>query len=131
MKRVWLAAALAWLFVGCSEEPRPAAEEPTPAGQASGEVDAAAVEASKVQLPEAEIKALAETQKVCAVTGEPLGSMGAPEPVALTDSKGDKHTVLICCEHCREELLKDPDKYLAQLDQAKAAPAPEGDSAQE
>ena len=46
MKRVWLAAALAGLFVGCSEEPRPAAEEPKPAGQAAGEVDAAAVEAA-------------------------------------------------------------------------------------
>jgi len=107
-----LAAAL---LAGCSEEPRPAAEEPTPA------VTEADIEASKVELPEPEITALAEKQKVCAVTHEPLGSMGTPEPVAVTDSKGAKHTVLICCESCREELLKSPDEYLAKLEEGKAA----------
>lgn len=102
-------AAATGLLAGCSEEPRPAAEEPVPAETS---VD---VEASKVEMTEAELDALAAEQKVCAVTGEPLGSMGRPEPVAVTDSKGAKHTVLICCESCREELLQNPDEHLAKL----------------
>jgi len=105
----------AFLAIGCAEEPRPAAEEPTPAAQSAD------VEASKVEMTEAEITALAAEQKVCAVTGEPLGSMGPPEPVAVTDSKGGKHTVLICCESCREELLTNPDEHLAKLEENKAA----------
>lgn len=113
-----LATALplaAGLLAGCAEEPRPAAEEPTPA------VSKADVEASKVEFPKAELDALAAEQKVCAVTGEPLGSMGDPEPVAVTDSKGAKHTVLICCESCREELLAKPDEYLAKLEKSESA----------
>lgn len=104
-------------FAGCSEEPRPAAEEPVPAATAA---TAAGPDASKVELTSAQIETLAAEQKVCAVTGEPLGSMGPPEPVSVVDSKGGKHTVLICCEHCREELLKDPDAHLAKLEADKA-----------
>jgi hypothetical protein len=33
----------------------------------------------------------------------------------VTDSAGTPHTVLLCCDSCREELLSDPDKYLARL----------------
>jgi hypothetical protein len=86
---------------GCSEEPRPAAEEPVPA--------------TEVTLTDAEIKSLAEKQKVCAVTGEPLGSMGTPVPVRVADAAGSPQVVLLCCESCREELLDDPAKYLAKL----------------
>ena len=96
---------------GCSEEPRPVAEEPTPANESS----AAAEAESRVELSDAEIQSLAEKQKVCAVTGEPLGSMGTPVPVRVADSAGTQHTVLLCCESCREELLSDPDKYLDKL----------------
>lgn len=106
-------AACAALLVGCSEEPRPAAEEPVPAETSAD------IEASKVEMSDAEVDALAAEQKVCAVTGEPLGSMGRPEVVAVTDSKGEKHTVLLCCDSCREELLKNPDEHLAKLAAAK------------
>jgi Cu(I)/Ag(I) efflux system membrane fusion protein len=57
-----------------------------------------------------EDRALAEKQKVCLVADGALGSMGAPIKVEV---KG--HTVFICCEGCREDLLADPDKYLAKL----------------
>jgi hypothetical protein len=53
---------------------------------------------------------LAMKQAVCAVTGEPLGSMGAPIKI---DVKGQ--SVFICCESCRDPLLADPDKHLAKL----------------
>jgi hypothetical protein len=81
-------------------------------------------------------KALVEKQKLCLVADEPLGSMGTP--VKLTVKGRD---VFLCCEHCREAVLKDPDKYLAKLDangtvivdpktgeepaRKEAAPAPE------
>lgn len=110
--RIRFAAAFALAagtFVGCAEEPRPAAETP------ASPVETTDAEASNVELTDTELDALAEDQKVCAVTGEPLGSMGRPEAVAVTDSKGEKHTVLICCESCREELLENPDEHLAKL----------------
>jgi len=52
----------------------------------------------------------AERQNSCPVTGELLGSMGSPKKV---DVRG--HSVWICCDGCREELLANPDKYLAKL----------------
>jgi hypothetical protein len=102
-----LFGAVGLFATGCSEEPRPAAEEPTPAAE------------TEIHLSDAEIQSLAEEQKVCAVTGEPLGSMGTPVPVRVADSKGTPHTVLLCCESCREELLSDPEKYLAKLASAE------------
>jgi hypothetical protein len=89
-------------FLGCGETPQPA-EETT------------SHDAGRVQMTEAEIKALADEQQVCAVTGEPLGSMGLPVPVRVIDSKGEGHIVLLCCESCREELLRNPDEHLAKL----------------
>ena len=57
-----------------------------------------------------EDRALAEKQKVCPVSGEELGSMGAPIKV---DVKGQP--VFICCEGCKEDLLSKPDEFLAKL----------------
>jgi YHS domain-containing protein len=57
-----------------------------------------------------EDRSLAEKQKSCPVTGELLGSMGAPLKVDVNGKP-----VFICCEGCREELLKKPDEYLAKL----------------
>ncbi len=109
VRTVWILLCVAFglLAIGCSEEPRPATEEPTPAAE------------TEIHLSDAEIQSLADEQKVCAVTGEPLGSMGTPVPVRVTDSKGAPHTVLLCCESCREELLSDPEKYLANLASAE------------
>ncbi len=49
-------------------------------------------------------------QKTCPVTGEELGSMGKPVPVAL---KGQ--TVYVCCRGCAAKALADPDKALAAV----------------
>lgn len=59
-----------------------------------------------VQLTAAEVKALSDEQKVCAVTGEPLGSMGEPVPVSVTDSKGERHTVLLYCSPAAKSCLR-------------------------
>ena len=57
-----------------------------------------------------EDRALAEKQKVCLVSGEPLGSMGVPEKVEVHG-----RPVFICCDSCLEELNENPDEYLKKL----------------
>jgi len=57
-----------------------------------------------------EDRALAEKQKVCPVSGEPLGSMGVPERVEVHG-----RPVFICCDSCLEELNENPDRYLSKL----------------
>ena len=52
----------------------------------------------------------AMAQHMCPVSGEMLGTMGAPEKVDVNGT-----SVWICCDGCKEKLLADPDKYLAKL----------------
>lgn len=73
------------------------------------EGDNAEIVAALAKLP-ADDRALAEKQKICPVSGEPLGAMGAPIKV---DVKGQP--VFICCAGCKEDLLAKPDEYLAKL----------------
>ena len=73
----------------------------------------------------AEDRALAESQRICPVTKMPLGSMGTPPKVDVNGTP-----VFICCEGCREGLLKEPAKYLAILAARPAADDPGHDAAQ-
>ena len=57
-----------------------------------------------------ETQALIEKQRICPVAEYPLGSMGIPKKVNVNG-----RTVFICCESCREQLLSEPEKYLAKL----------------
>jgi hypothetical protein len=52
---------------------------------------------------------LIERQKVCPVTGQPLGSMGAPVRVVVAG-----RVVFVCCEGCTDALKKNPAKYLGK-----------------
>ena len=54
--------------------------------------------------------ASAEKQHMCPVSGEMLGTMGAPIKVDLQGQQ-----VWICCEGCRNQLLENPDEFLAKL----------------
>jgi membrane fusion protein, copper/silver efflux system len=49
-------------------------------------------------------------QRLCPVTGKPLGSMGAPKRVEIAG-----RTVFLCCDGCEDALRKDPAKFLAKL----------------
>ncbi len=49
-------------------------------------------------------------QKTCPVTGEELGSMGAPVPVTVNGQ-----TIYVCCQGCAGKLRKNPDAYLAKV----------------
>jgi hypothetical protein len=55
-------------------------------------------------------RALAARQKICPVTGEPLGSMGTPVRVVV-----EGRIVFLCCDGCKKRLRKEPAKYLAKL----------------
>ncbi len=57
-----------------------------------------------------EERRLAEKQKICPVTGEPLDSMGGPVRVDVAG-----RTVFVCCKACEKPLRKNPAKYLAKL----------------
>lgn len=113
-------------YVGCSKQnasPAPKATATTVPESAPAAVDkpAATDAAATATEPDpkivaalaslsAEDRALAERQKVCPVSGEPLGVMGAPKKLEV---KGQ--SVFICCEGCEEKLLANPDEYLAKL----------------
>ncbi len=62
-----------------------------------------------------EDKELAEGQKVCPMTGEPLGSMGVPPKITLNGQ-----TVFLCCNGCIKDAKADPDKTLKALAEKKA-----------
>jgi YHS domain-containing protein len=113
------------LLAGGCGSPSSPASKPGGAGSASSagaETPAASPQPSKPDVPPeglAELapadRAAALKQRVCPVTGEALGSMGKPFKVTV---KGQ--TFFLCCEGCRDDLNKNPDKYLAKL---KGGPA--------
>lgn len=103
--RALIALPFLGALVGCSSEP--AATPPAPAASASDQ--AKEIEEAMAALSP-EDRALAMAQAKCPVSGGALGGMGAPIAVEV---KGRK--VFVCCEACRQPVLDDPDKYLAQL----------------
>jgi hypothetical protein len=66
-----------------------------------------------------EDRALAEEQKVCPDSGEPLGSMGTPIKVMV---KGKP--VFVCCKGCVEGVQEDPDATLKKVEELKAKNKP-------
>jgi YHS domain-containing protein len=79
---------------------KPASENPA---------EAAKIKATLASLP-AEERAAIEKQKICPVSGEKLGTMGAPPKVTVAG-----HTVYLCCKGCEEPLTKEPEKFLAKI----------------
>jgi hypothetical protein len=117
----WLGAlGLSALLAGCAgpETPSQSTGRGAPADQpGSGSATLGAAESQPTgQFAEAFAKlseterAIARKQETCPVSGEPLGSMGAPYKVSV---KG--RDVFLCCEGCEDAVLKDPDTYLAKL----------------
>ncbi len=107
------------LLVGCANE------SAGPQATDSSSVEMSGEHGEQAPLS-AEDQALADAQKICPVGGGELGSMGVPYKVMVED-----RAVFLCCEHCKDALLADPDKYLAKLDAAAAQPAEEAKPAAE
>ena len=132
MKHTTLFASIAILtlivaFIGCNKSTTDSATTDTPPaqaahadhdhgdhaehGDAAGQTDMEKMKAALAKLSP-EDAASAEKQHFCPVSGEMLGTMGAPQKV---DVNGQQ--VWICCDGCRDSLLKNPDEYLAKLNQ--------------
>jgi hypothetical protein len=108
----WFAVTLSCLAllvagVGCNKD----GGGPIADDQAHDGDDTDSIEESLAKLSD-EDKALAESQKICPVGGEELGSMGVPVKVNV-----EGRDVLVCCESCEKPLREDPEKYFAILDQ--------------
>ncbi|MBB3205038.1 YHS domain-containing protein [Rhodopirellula rubra] len=82
--------------------------------------EVATVPASEQQLAAAAIA----RQKICPVSGKPLGSMG--DPVAL-DVNGQK--LYVCCAGCVNAVKSDPAKYAAGRPQITVTTATQADAA--
>jgi hypothetical protein len=98
------------LATGCNQS--------TPTPSAAKEENADKVKAALDKLSP-EDRALAEEQKYCPDSGEPLGSMGAPIKVMV---KGQP--VFVCCGGCKDGVLKDPDATLKKVEELKAKNKP-------
>ena len=56
---------------------------------------------------------------VCVASGEKLGSMGdSPDYIYRVDGQPDR-LVVLCCDGCEEDFLKEPAQHLAKIDAAK------------
>jgi hypothetical protein len=109
-----LITALTVAVVGCSKDESAEPSGPAAAGgggegMAAGPGATDEVAAALAELSD-EDRALAEKQKICLVSDEPLGSMGTPIKVTVNG-----RDVFLCCAGCKKPLEDDPDKYLAKL----------------
>jgi hypothetical protein len=110
---------LAWISTGCgtSAPPQPTDAEPgteTPLMEHAEHRDSAKDQGEEVQKALAglspEDRQSAQRQRICPVSGEPLGSMG--EPIKL---EVEGREVWICCAGCETAVRKEPEKHLAKL----------------
>ena len=117
-------ALFAFAFAGCGSNSTVPSGSSTPAADDShgdhdhgdhadnddsGQTDMEKMKAELAKLSP-EDAASAERQHVCPVSGDMLGTMGAPEKV---DVNGQQ--VWICCSGCQDELLENSSEYLAKL----------------
>lgn len=97
---------------GCSEKAKDAPKDaPAPAGEAADmDADTTDVPEGLKGLDPADL-ALVRAQKTCPVSGEPLGSMGAP-----IRKEVDGKVVFLCCKSCTKKFDADPQKYAAMVE---------------
>lgn len=78
-----------------------------PGAVATSDMDKMKAELAKLSAEDADS---AMKQHFCPVSGEMLGVMGPPINVDVNGTQ-----VWICCESCRDQLLSDPERFLAKL----------------
>jgi len=99
-----------------SSRPSSAAIDPLAAPPANRGDSVAANRSPSSALPS---QGLYGGQKTCPVTGEPLGSMGAPIPVTV---KGQ--TIYVCCRGCVAKVQRDPDAFLRKVEAERGQRSP-------
>jgi hypothetical protein len=103
---------LSLFLLGCK------GESPSPAPQPNVKGEDANVSANLAKLG-AEDRKLAEAQKLCPVTEEPLGSMGVPPKITV-----EGQLVFLCCKSCEKKARTNAAQTLAKVKEFKAkAPA--------
>lgn len=113
--------ALTPFFIGCSaeqqSEPAATTTATSPTQSSTGETSESDEEQAEINEALAKLspedRALAEKQKTCPVTDEPLGSMGAPIKVTV-----EGREAFVCCEGCVDELKNNFAKYEEKLPEA-------------
>jgi len=108
MKR-WFgsALALAVLSCGCAG---PAGTQGGGSTDRPGDTDREAATRANLGKLSAEDRKLAEEQKVCPISGKPLGEMGVPVKLTL-----DGEPVFLCCDGCEQAAKKDEKKTAAKV----------------
>jgi Cu(I)/Ag(I) efflux system membrane fusion protein len=82
----------------------------SPASQATPAEEPTAKDLQRIaELPEAD-RHLAHAQKLCPITGKPLGSMGVPIKITLRDKP-----VFLCCKGCVGQANRDPEETLKKI----------------
>lgn len=84
-----------------------------PAESAANDPAAEIAEAIGKLSPEDQL--LAKAQGYCAVSEEPLGSMGPPVKLTLNDQP-----VFVCCEGCNKRATSNPDATVAKAGKLRA-----------
>ena len=92
----------------------PRGQSDTASGHHAVESNEGERQANMAKLNE-EDRLLAEAQGYCAVSTEPLGSMGTPLKLVLNDQ-----LVFVCCKGCEKKAKATPDQTLAKADELKA-----------
>ncbi len=109
-----LTAGASSIYFGASGGPHADHSTTTPARPSMARDEDSKTRAGLAKLKPVD-RLLAEKQRSCAVLPKNrLGSMGAPFVVEI---KGRK--VFLCCEGCKEDALKEPEKTLAQVEKLK------------
>jgi hypothetical protein len=109
---ITIVASLAMFLAGCGSAPRGG---PTAAPQAQDDHrNPAPEQTANFAKLNAEDRQLAEAQGYCAVTSEPLGSMGPPLKLMV-----DEPPVFVCCKGCEKKARSHPDKTLTKVAELK------------
>lgn len=108
--------SLALFLTGCgsAQNGTPTAAPNTQHTDHADHADKAEQQANFAKLSE-EDRPLAEAQGYCAVTAEPLGSMGPPIKLVVNEQP-----VFVCCKGCEKKAKSNPDKTLAKVEELKA-----------
>ncbi len=80
-----------------------------------GNHDASGEQAASLAKLNSEDRSLAEAQGYCAVSEEPLGSMGPPIKLIINDQP-----VFVCCKGCNTKAQSNPDATLAKVAELKS-----------
>src|SRR5438874_13063784 len=116
MRRCQIALVAAFVaLLGCQGSSSPPTKSSPPTPPAPSAEDQAEVKAALAKLSPEDRK-LAEAQKTCPVSGEPLGSMGTPIKLTLNGEPA-----FICCKSCQKKAEADPAGTLKKVADLKAA----------